>query len=158
MYPNQSRFIFECWKGAFDQIEEAFSARRAVRAVLNVVGRPNVLGRLGVAFIEQRVKCFENTFFVFRFRRLVHRSPRRSVLGAGANAPLEKPDCTDTANSILPEDVGIVLIESVAIWSFRRAYLARKLRERSGLLVAPAKSAKRRYAIRLLSFNLRLAS
>src|SRR5271170_5791248 len=40
-------------------------------------------------FIEKRVKCFENTFFVFRFRRLVRRSPRRSVLGAGANAPLE---------------------------------------------------------------------
>ena len=77
-------------------------------------------------FIEKRVKCFENTFFVFRFRRLVRRSPRRSVLGAGANAPLEEPDCTDTADSILPEDVGIVLIESVAIWNFRRAYLARK--------------------------------
>ena len=80
---------------------------------------------LNAIVIEKRVKCFENTFFVFRFRRLVGRSPRRSVLGAGANAPLIEPDCTDTADSILPEDVGIVLIESVAIWSFRRAYLAR---------------------------------
>jgi len=128
MYPNQSRFIFERWKRAFDQIEEAFPARRAV---LNAVGRPNFLGRPVVAFIEQRVKCFKNTFSVFRFRRLVDRSPRRSVHGAGANAPLEKPDFTDTANSILPEDVGIVLIKSVAICSFRRAYLVRKPRERS---------------------------
>src|SRR3984957_10461651 len=53
---------------------------------------------------------------------LVRRSPRRSVLGAGANAPFEEPDCTDTADSILPDDVCIVLIESVAIWNFRRAY------------------------------------
>src|SRR5271163_3834011 len=69
---NHPRLILERRRRGFDQIEEALPARRDVGAVLNVVGRPELLGRSIVALIEKRVECFKNKFLVFRFNRLLH--------------------------------------------------------------------------------------
>jgi hypothetical protein len=43
------------------------------------------------------------------------------MAGTSASAPLEEAVCTDFAYSIVLEDLSFVLIESVAIWSFRPA-------------------------------------
>ncbi len=49
---DRSRFVLERWRKALDEIEQAITARRDMSAVLDVVGRPKLLGGRIVAFVE----------------------------------------------------------------------------------------------------------
>src|SRR5580692_5106930 len=63
---DRSWLIFECWRKALDEMEEAFTSRRDVSAVLDVVGRPEFLSSSVVALVEQRVKRVEDKRLVLR--------------------------------------------------------------------------------------------
>ena len=65
---DHSRFISQCRRDAFDEIEQAFASGGDVSAVLDVVGRPEALSCDIVTLIEQRVECLEDKRFVLRFR------------------------------------------------------------------------------------------
>jgi hypothetical protein len=62
---NRSMFIVQGWRDSLDEVERAVAARRDMRAVLNVVGRPLALSRCVVTFVKQRVKSLKNECFVF---------------------------------------------------------------------------------------------
>ena len=57
--------------------------RPARRDVLNVVGRPKLLGRRMIAPIEKRVECFKDNCLVLRFNRSAHLLFRRSIFSSG---------------------------------------------------------------------------
>ena len=57
--------------------------RPARRDVLNVVGRPKLLGRRMVAPIEKCVECFKDNCLVLRFNRSAHLLFRRSISSSG---------------------------------------------------------------------------
>src|SRR2546426_12821400 len=60
------------WRKALDEIEQAFTARRDMSAVLDIVRRPKLLSGGVVALIEQRVESFQDEGFVPRFNRMIH--------------------------------------------------------------------------------------
>lgn len=62
---DRSRFILQRRRAALDEIEEAVPARRDMRAVLNIIRRPEALSRCVVALIEQRVESLQNQSFIF---------------------------------------------------------------------------------------------
>jgi hypothetical protein len=61
---NRSRFVLERGRKALDEIEQAFTTGRDMRAVLNVLRGPVALGRDVVPFVEQSVKSLKNDCFV----------------------------------------------------------------------------------------------
>src|SRR5437868_9358700 len=62
-----SRFVLQRWWKAFDEIEQTFTARFDVRAVLDVLRRPeSFCGRI-IALVEKCVKRFRDEGFVFLF-------------------------------------------------------------------------------------------
>src|ERR1700693_2053825 len=69
---DRSWLIFERWRKALDEIEETFTSRRDVSAVLDVVGRPKLLSSGVVALVKQRVKGFEDKLLILRFYLPVH--------------------------------------------------------------------------------------
>jgi hypothetical protein len=64
---DRARLISQgCWRTP-DQIEQAIASGFDVRAVLDVVRRPKAFRLLVVPLVEQRIKRFENQFFVCLF-------------------------------------------------------------------------------------------
>jgi len=55
-----SRFILERRRKALNEIEQAFTTRCDMSAVLNVVRGPVALGRCVVPFVEESVKSLKN--------------------------------------------------------------------------------------------------
>src|SRR4029077_13635346 len=72
---NHPGLIFESWRKALDEIEQSLAPRLDVRTVLDVVGRPELLRRSVVTFVEQRVEPFQNEPFVLLSRRIHRTSP-----------------------------------------------------------------------------------
>jgi hypothetical protein len=69
---HYSWLIPQAGRNALDQVEETIPARLNVRAVLNVVGRPEALRCGIISLIEESVKGFQdNRLIVFCFR-IVH--------------------------------------------------------------------------------------
>src|ERR1700683_5211370 len=64
--------IFECWRKAFDEVEEAVTSGRDVSAVLDVVGRPELPSSSVVTPVEQHVERFQDKRLVLRFDTLTH--------------------------------------------------------------------------------------
>src|SRR5260370_11553510 len=60
--------IFEGWWKGVNEIEQAFTTRRDMSAMLNVVWRPVALGRCIVPLVEQCVEGIQNKRPVFGFR------------------------------------------------------------------------------------------
>src|SRR5260370_14359740 len=69
---NRSGLIFESRRKAFDEIEQALTARLNMSAVLDVVGRPIALSSSVVSLIKQRVESFKSKRFVFRLNCTIH--------------------------------------------------------------------------------------
>jgi hypothetical protein len=65
-------FILQRWGDGPNEVEQAVAARRDMRAVLKVVGRPIALSRCVVTFVKQHIKSVKNEGFVFFFNRLTH--------------------------------------------------------------------------------------
>src|SRR5882762_5064211 len=63
---NRSGLIFEGWRKALDEIEQALTIGSNVRAMLDVMRRPELLGSRVVTLIEQRVERFQDKSFVLR--------------------------------------------------------------------------------------------
>src|SRR5712691_1486580 len=71
---NRSRFVLQRRRDAFDEIEQALSARLNMSAVLNVVRRPITFGCRIVTLIEKRVERFQDKLLVVLLC-LLHRTP-----------------------------------------------------------------------------------
>src|SRR5277367_4206285 len=83
---DHSRLILQRRRNTLDEIEQAFTARFNARAVLNVLRRPETLGRRVVTLIEQGVEGFQDQLFVLFFDRPVHfYSPFSNVCAADEN-------------------------------------------------------------------------
>src|ERR1700737_1189650 len=72
---DRSWLVFERWRKAFDEIEQALAARRDMSAVLDVTWRPKLLSRSVVALVEQRVEGFQDKLLVVLLCCLLHRIP-----------------------------------------------------------------------------------
>src|SRR3984893_918358 len=72
---DRSGFVLQRRRQALDKMEETFTARRDMSAVLDVVGRPIALGRGIVPLVEQRVEGLKDELFVLLFHRLIHLYP-----------------------------------------------------------------------------------
>jgi hypothetical protein len=59
-----SQLVSERRRKRFHQVEQAFTSRRNVRAMLDVRWRPEFLGSGVVALVEERVECFQDERFV----------------------------------------------------------------------------------------------
>jgi hypothetical protein len=57
--------ILQRWGDGPNEVEQAVAARRDMRAVLKVVGRPIALSRCVVTFVKQHIKSVKNEGFVF---------------------------------------------------------------------------------------------
>jgi hypothetical protein len=68
---DYSWLIPEGGRNALDQVEETITARLNVRAVLNVVGRPEALRCGIISLIEESVEGFQDNRLVFCLR-IVH--------------------------------------------------------------------------------------
>src|SRR3984957_172986 len=67
---DRSRFVLQCWRKALDEIEQTFTTRCDVSAVLNVVPRPeSFCGRI-VAIVEEFVERFQDEELVLFGRSL----------------------------------------------------------------------------------------
>ena len=62
---DYSGLIFERWRDALDQVEETVTARLNVRAVLNVVGRPEALRCRIISLIKQVSKASSTMALLF---------------------------------------------------------------------------------------------
>src|SRR5713226_9602379 len=69
---NRSGLIFESRREALDEIEQAFTTRRDMSAVLDVVRLPKLLGSGVVTLVEQRIERFHDKRFVFRLNCTIH--------------------------------------------------------------------------------------
>src|SRR6202043_4156090 len=69
---NRSGLIFESRRKALDEIEQALTTRSNVRAVLDVVRGPKLLGSRVVTLVEQRIERFQDQRFVFRLNCMFH--------------------------------------------------------------------------------------
>ena len=65
---NDLVFVAQRVRRRTDQSEQSFASRGDMRAVLDVLRRPEAFSRRVVAFVEERVEGFENDRFVL-FRR-----------------------------------------------------------------------------------------
>ena len=61
---DQSRFVFQRRWNALYKVEQSVAPRLDMRAVLDVLRRPESFSRCVVAFVEQRVKRLEYKVFV----------------------------------------------------------------------------------------------
>jgi hypothetical protein len=57
-----------------DEIKKPTAARSYIRAMLNVVGRPEALGRDVISLVEKHFKRFENNVFICGTRNSSHNS------------------------------------------------------------------------------------
>jgi hypothetical protein len=57
---DRSWLVFERWRKAFDETEQALAAGRDMRAVLDVTWRPKLLGHSVVTLVEERVEGFQD--------------------------------------------------------------------------------------------------
>src|SRR5437667_144291 len=55
---NHSRFVLKLWRDALDEIEQTLTTRCDMRAVLNVVRRPETLSGCIVPLVEERLEGF----------------------------------------------------------------------------------------------------
>ena len=69
---NRSMLIFESWRKTLDEIKQALTTGSNVRAVLDVVRRPKLLGSGLVTLVEQRIERFQDNRFVFRLNCTIH--------------------------------------------------------------------------------------
>src|ERR1700730_8108547 len=66
-----SRFVLQRWRHALDKVEQTFTPRLDVRAVLDIIRRPETLSSSIVALVEQRVESLQNKSLI-RFRCFTH--------------------------------------------------------------------------------------
>src|SRR5260370_13635618 len=57
---NHSRFVLKLWRDALDEIEQPLTTRCDMRAVLNVVRRPETLSGCIVPLVEERLEGFHD--------------------------------------------------------------------------------------------------
>src|SRR5258708_36911004 len=69
---NISGPIFESWRKAFDEIEQALTARLNMSAVLDVFWRPIALNSCLVSLIKRRVESSKYNSFIFLLNDLIH--------------------------------------------------------------------------------------
>src|SRR5207249_910733 len=68
--------VAQLGRSRFDEIEQPISSRRDVRAVLDVIGRPECRRSVVITFVEQRVKCRKNELSI-----VVHRNTCLRMIG-----------------------------------------------------------------------------
>src|SRR5580700_874823 len=64
---DRSRFVLQRWWKALDEIEQAFTTRCDMSAVLYVVGRPIALSRRVIALVEEGIECLKDNRLISRF-------------------------------------------------------------------------------------------
>src|SRR5260370_15746735 len=69
---NHSRFILQRWRKALDEIEQALTTGSDMRAVLDVVWRPKLLGSPVVTLVEYDIERCQDKSFVFRLNCTIH--------------------------------------------------------------------------------------
>ena len=69
---DQPGFVLQGGRNALNKVEQSFSPRLDVCAVLDVVRRSECFGRRIVALVEQCVKRLEYKIFVFLLDRFLH--------------------------------------------------------------------------------------
>jgi len=69
---DEARFMPERRREAFNEVEKSLPARGDVGAVLDVIRRPEPLGRSIVSFIEESVEGLEGQRLISGFLRLAH--------------------------------------------------------------------------------------
>jgi hypothetical protein len=81
---------FQRRREALDEVEEALAAGCDVRAVLDVVGRPEPLGGCVVAPVEQRIEGLKHECFILLLYRLTHSfgPPSTGMLATGSREQL----------------------------------------------------------------------
>src|SRR3989442_2567683 len=69
---DRSRYVLQPWWKALDEIEQAFTTRCDMSAVLDVVGRPIALSRRAIALVEEGIERLKDNRLIFRFSCLFH--------------------------------------------------------------------------------------
>ncbi len=72
---NHPGLILKRQRSGLDEVEEPVSSRLDMRAVLNVVGRPEPLRRRVVAFIEQGIECLQYDRLILLCVEIAHCFP-----------------------------------------------------------------------------------
>src|SRR5260370_11614644 len=69
---DRSRLVLQRWWNALDEIEQTFTTRCDMSAVLNIVRRPVALSRRVIALVEEGIERLKENRLIFRFTCLFH--------------------------------------------------------------------------------------